>query len=265
MGLADMRNGVPPAAPRSATTALNRANTYYGKAMNRVDDLNAIANRSTPEGAYSSMANSLNAGPTIYKKLRGAVTPETRRKVVATVIDDLGRATPGQQGADGDVWSGRTFLTNWNRLDAQSKAELFKRLPGGKVHAQNLNDIAKAADMIGQSSKVWANPSGTGAALAARGTFGAIGVGAFFEPLLAAGTAGSLAMGHGTSRLLLSPVFVNWLAKAPKVDPKRLQSYGQRLYTNAKMTGDRQLQEDVAEYLRLVGEVQEKEKDATAQ
>jgi hypothetical protein len=255
VALADLRNGTLPAAGGSATTALNRANTYYSRAMGKADALNPLANRATPEGAYGSVAKSLDAGPTTYGRVRNAVTPETRKQIVATVIDDMGKAAPGQQGAAGDTWSPRTFLTNYNRMDQQAKAELFRRLPGGKAHAENLADIAKAADMISQGSKVWANPSGTTAALTARGTFGAIGVGAFFQPVIAAGTVGGLIAGNGVSRLLVSPIFANWLAKAPKtMAPAKMQSYAQRLVINAKMSGDSQLQQDVGEYLRSVEE-----------
>jgi len=251
VAMADMRSGVMPTAPGSATTALNRANTYYSKAMQRADDLNPIANRSTPEGAYNAVAGSLNSGPTIYQKLRGAVKPETRQKVVATIIDEMGVATPGQQGAAGDIWSPKTFLTNYNKLDQQSKTEMFKRLPGGEQHAKNLSQVAKAAEMLNDSSKVWANPSGTGAALAARGTIGAIGVGAFFQPLLAAKVAGGLVLANQVSqRLLLNPIFVNWLAKSPTISPVNAQSYVQRLIANAKLSGDRRFQEDVTAYLR---------------
>jgi hypothetical protein len=256
VALADLRNGVVPAAGRSATTALNRANTYYSRATGRADALNPLANRSTPEGAYGSVANSLNAGPTTYERVRNVVTPETRKQVVATVIDDMGKAAPGQQGAAGDTWSPRTFLTNYNRMDQRAKAELFKRLPGGKAHAENLADIAKAADMVSQGSKVWANPSGTSAAMTARGTIGVIGGGAFFMPLVAAKAAGGLALGNATSRLLTSPIVANWLAKAPKtMTPAKIQSYAQRLVINAKMSGDAQLQEDVSAYLASVQEI----------
>jgi hypothetical protein len=252
VALADLNRGVLPAAPGSATTAFNRANAYYSRGMNKADELGPVANRSTPEGAYNAVAKSLEAGPTTYQRVRNAVTPEARQQFVASIIDDMGKATPGKQGAEGDVWSPATFLTNYNKLDPQARSELFKRLPGGKLHAENLAEIAKAADMVGQSSKVWANPSGTGAALAARGTFGAIGIGAFFEPVTTAVAAGGLVGANGVSRLLLSPIFVNWLAKAPKQDPAKMQSYVQRLIVNAQMSKDAQLQQDVAEYLQLV-------------
>lgn len=239
-------------ASQPATTSLNRANGYYSSAMDRIGNLNTLANRNTPESAYNSVATSLQSGPTTYARVRNAVQPETRQKIAATVIDDLGRAKPGQQTADGDAWSPATFLTNYSKLDQKAKTALFTRLPGGKTHADNLSDIAKAAEMIGQGSKIWANPSGTGAALSARGTFGAIGLGAFYQPIYAAGAAGSLLGANAASRLFLSPIFVNWLAKAPKNNPAKLQSYMQRLVINAQSTKDAQFQQDVATYVQSV-------------
>lgn len=236
-----------------ATTAFNRSNEYYTNAMNRIGKMNTLVTRSTPESAFNSVATSLQSGPTSYARVRNAVTPETRGTIVATIIDDMGKAMPGQQGASGDAWSPRTFLTNYNKLDGAGKTELFKRLPGGKAHGENLADIAKAADMISQGSKVWANPSGTTAALTARGAFGAIGVGAFFQPVIAAGTAGGLITGNAVSRLLVSPIFTNWLAKTPKaMTPEKMQSYAQRLAINAQMSKDAQFQQDVSDYMQSV-------------
>jgi hypothetical protein len=255
VALADLRNGVNPAAGGSATTALNRANTFYSRAMGRADDLASLANRNTPEGAYGSLANSLNSGPTVYSRLRGAVSPETRQKIVATVIDEMGLASPGQQGATGETWSPRSFLTNFNRLDGKSRDALFKRIAGGENLAGNLQDIAKGAEMLNEGSKVWANPSGTAPALSARGTVGALTFGAFVNPLLAASTAAGLGMANQTSRrLLLNPVFVNWLAKSKQVSPAQAQSYAQRLVANARMSKDEQFQADVQEYLESVQE-----------
>jgi hypothetical protein len=255
VAMADLQNGTLPTAAGSATTALNRANTYYSRAMNRADELNPIANRSTPEKAYDAVAKSLESGPTVYERLRGAVTPETRQKVVATVIDEMGMAKPGQQGADGDAWSPSTFLTNYNRLDPKARTELFKRIPGGEKLAADLHDVAKAADMVNQGSKVWANPSGTTAAAVSRGTLWTLTAGAFFQPL-AAGVVGSgLLLGNQASqRLLLNPTFVGWLAKAPKVSPAGMQSYAQMLIANANKTNDQQFKRDVAEYLALVNQ-----------
>lgn len=247
--------GVPvgPLTPEQqpGLSALNRANNFYSKAMGRVEDLNGLVKRNTPEGAYNAVANSLNAGPTIYERLRGAITPESRQKIVSTIIDEMGTAKNGQQGAAGDAWSPRTFLTNYAKLNENGGGDaLFKRLPGGEKHAENLADIAKAAEMVGDASKVWANPSGTAPALTARGTLGALTVGAFLQPMVAAGTAGGLLVGNQVSqRLLLNPKFVNWLAKAKEVRPQDSQAYAQRLIATAKMTNDKQFKQDVADYL----------------
>jgi hypothetical protein len=249
----DLAAGPQPNGIGPAQTALNRANTYYSKGMTRADDLAALANNATPEGAYNSIANSLNSGGTMYSKLRNAVSPETRGKILATVIDDMGMATPGQQGADGNTWSPRTFLTNYNRIDAGGRAELFKRIQGGPQMARDLTSIAKTADMLGDSSKIWSNPSGTAPALSARATLGGLTAGAIFSPMLAAGTAGSLLAANQASRLLLNPKFVNWLAKAPKqATPAQVQAYSQRLIANANMANDPQFKQDVVDYLESV-------------
>lgn len=261
-GTADRgRAGVPVGplqmADQPATIAMNRANQHFSTAMNRADELNGIANRDTPEGAYGAVANSLKAGPTIYERLRSAITPEARQKVVATVVNDMGAAAPGQQNADGTTWSARSFLTNYNRLDGEARNALFTRLPGGQMYADNLSKVAKAAEMMGDSAKVWANPSGTSHALAARGAAGTIGLGVmgglFYTPLIkpAAVAGGTMIAAHQVSqRLLLNPKFVNWLAKAPAAPtPAQTQAYAQRLLANAQLSGDKAFQRDAKTYL----------------
>lgn len=254
---ADRRNSgvtVGPLAPSQTpgAMALNRSNRFYSNAMNRVEALDPLLNKATPEQAYNSVASSLKDGPTAFDRVRNAVTPETRQKVAATIVDNLGTASPGQQGAAGTEWSPRTFLTNYNKMDQKGRESIFTRLTGGKQHAENLADIAKTADMIGQSSKVWSNPSGTAAALSARETIGGIAVGAFYSPVLAAGTAASLVGANAASRLLTNPVFVNWLAKAPKNSPGKMQVYAQRLSINAGLTKDAQFQRDVEDYMASI-------------
>lgn len=250
-------------AEQPATVAMNRANKHFSTAMNRAEELDGLASRSTPEGAYSAVANSLKSGPTIYERLRSAVTPEARRKVAATVINDLGTASAGMQNAAGDAWSARTFLTNYNKLYRNGGgAAMFTRLPGGETYAKNLAEVAKASEMLGDGAKVWSNPSGTSQALIARGTIGTIGAGAvgglFYTPLIApaAVAGGSLILAHQVSqRLLLNPQFVSWLAKAPKVRaPAEMKAYAQALIVTAGMTNDPTFKRDVQDYLDSVGQ-----------
>ena len=133
-------------------------------------------------------------------------------------------------------------------------------MPGGENHAKNLASIAKTAEMVGDASKVWANPSGTAAALSARHAVIGIGATLFVKPLLAAGTVGGLATSHQVSqRLLLNPMFTHWLARAPNVKPAQARAYAQRLVANANISQNEQFQQDVAEYLRAVDDGQEEQ------
>jgi hypothetical protein len=242
-----------------AGVALNRANKHFSAAMNRAEELKSLVARSTPEGAYGAVEQSLRNGPTTWERTRSAVTPGTRQKVAATMIDEMGMATPGQQTAAGDAWSPRTFLTNYSKLyeNGGGKA-LFTRLPGGQSHADNLASIAKAAEMVGGASKVWANPSGTAPALTARATMYTLTAGAFMQPMLAATTAGGLVGARQVSqRLLLNPKFVSWLAKSPNVSPAQARAHAQRLMATATMSRDPQFQQDASDYLDLVEQGQQ--------
>lgn len=252
--LSDDIGGAAAAAGPKATEAWGRANTYTKRGIGRIEDLESLANRNTPESAFKSVSTGLNSGPTSYERLRGALTPEARQKVVATIVDEMGMAKAGQQGADVDTWSPRTFLTNYAKLNENGGGKaLFKRLPGGEKHAENLASIAKTAEMVGDSSKVWANPSGTAPALSARGTMYTLTAGAFLNPMLAGSTAAGLVGANQVSqRLLLNPKFVNWLAKAPEVKPEQARAYAQRLIALSNNSKDAQFQQDVVEYLRSV-------------
>lgn len=246
VALSDLLNGT------KGSQALERANRYYSNAMARTEALGNLASRSTPEGAYNSVANSLSSGPTTFGRVRNAVTTDTRQKIVATIVDDLGRATPGQQNADGSEWSPRTFVTNYNRIDPAARKELFKRLPGGEQYARDLETIAKASDMVNQGAKVMANPSGTAAAVANRGTFSALTVGAYFYPMAAAAAAGSLVSAHAFARLFTNQGFVRWLADTPKIRPQDMAIHNQRILQAAEASKDAQFRDDVYAYLQSV-------------
>jgi hypothetical protein len=246
VALADLVNGT------KGTKALERANQYYANAMKRAEAMGNLANRGTPEGAYGAVAGSLGSGPTGYARVRNAVTTDTRQKIAATVIDDLGRASPGQQNAQGSEWSARTFVTNYNKIDPAARKALFQRLPGGEKYAADLETVAKAADMVNQGARAMANPSGTAAALANRATFVSLTAGAFFSPLVAGGAAVTLLGANASARLLTNPKFVSWLAEAPKTKPGEMTIHAQRLLQAARASKDAQYIDDVEAYLDLV-------------
>lgn len=257
----DIGGAAANAGPQ-ATQAWERANNYTKKGITRLEDLQTISGKATPEAAHTTLANSLNAGPTAFERVRNSVTVPTRQKFASTVVDDMGAATPGQQGASGTDWSPRTFLTNYNKMDPTARTAMFKRLPGGEAHAERLADIAKAADMVASSNKVWANPSGTAAATASRATFLALVPGTWYNPVAGAAVAGGLALNAATSKaLLLNPKFVNWLAQAPKVKPENMQAHIQRLIINTRAAHDPEMEKNVATYLDSLKQSQDENED----
>jgi hypothetical protein len=98
------------------------------------------------------------------------------------VIERLGKATPGQQDSTGGAWSPETFLTNWNRMAPKARDELLSGFPNSDQVRDDVQKVADAASQMRTNSKMWANPSGTSANAAARGTIGAIGVGGALAP-----------------------------------------------------------------------------------
>lgn len=248
----DIGSAAATAGPK-ATQAWGRANKYTKDGIARLEDLQTLSDKATPEAAHTTLANSLNAGPSVYDRVRNSVTVPTRQKFASTVVDDMGAATPGQQGAAGTDWSPRTFLTNYNKMDPKARKALFQRMPGGEAHAEKLADIAKAADMVSSASKVWANPSGTAANTFSRNTFLALVPGAFLNAPAAGAVAGGLGLNAAASKaLLLNPKFVTWLAQTPKVKPEQMQAHIQRLIVNTRAAHDPELEKNVATYLESI-------------
>lgn len=67
-----------------------------------------------------------------------------RREFAATLYDDLGRATDGNNNAAGTDWSFGTFLTNWNSLDPAARRMVF----GGRGVEREIEDIANYASRL---------------------------------------------------------------------------------------------------------------------
>lgn len=70
-------------------------------------------------------------------------SPEGRADIQASTIAYLGRAKPGQQNAAGDEFSAATFLTNWAKMSANAKAQIFGDDP---QLMSDLDDIARIAE-----------------------------------------------------------------------------------------------------------------------
>lgn len=104
------------------------------------------------------------------------------------------------------------------------------------------------AEMAAVRSNAFTSPPGSNPKLAHEPP-GRISLGALYQPMFTAGWPTSPLTANAAARLLLSPIFVNWLGKASKSQAVTVQSYAQRLAVDAKIMGDDQFEQDVAAYV----------------
>ena len=216
----DLRNGPSNQLnrPSSASGALTRANDIYSGGLARQERTAPFANNPVPEAGFDAMAKTPAKALSTFNAIKKSILPSTRGSVAATIIDDLGTASPGSQTAAGDGFSPATFLTNWNKLTPAGRQALFSGFPNAaEAHAQ-VAAIADAADMMRQNSRHWANPSGTAANTSGRELLRGLGVGvpAALAGLgswtVPAGVVGAMGGARLASNAMTSPRVVNWAA-----------------------------------------------------
>lgn len=214
----DLRNGPSNRLnlPSSASGALTRANDIYSSGLARQERTAPFANNPVPEAAFDALAKTPAKALSTFNAIKKSILPSTRGSVAATIIDDLGTASPGNQTAAGDSFSPATFLTNWNKLTPAGRDALFSGFPNAaEAHAQ-VSAIADAADMMRQNSRHWANPSGTAANTSGRELLRGLGVGvpAALAGLgswtVPAGVIGAMGGARLASNAMTSPRVVNW-------------------------------------------------------
>lgn len=213
----DIDQGLRSVGREGAANTFKRADAFWKGRVEHIDEvLQPIIGRDGAKGgetvveAIESMARGKSGGNARLSRLLANMTDQEAGQVRATIVDRLGRATPGQQGADGTAFSASTFLTNWNRMTPQAKASLF----ANKQLRSDLNDIAKLAEGM-KASQSMANFSNT--AVAIGGNAAAGGVLAVTSPIAAmfAGSAQFL-----TGKLMASPGFARALARTSKMPPE---------------------------------------------
>lgn len=160
-------------AGQEATNAFNRATNYTRAGMDRLDRVAPFANAVAPEQAYTALVNASKENVSTLQAVKKTLPQDARGSIAGTVIERLGKATNGVQNESGTVWSPDTFLTNWNKMAPGARDQLFSGFPNAPQVRANVEAVAKAASMMRDNSKIWSNPSGTGANLAARATLGA--------------------------------------------------------------------------------------------
>lgn len=225
----DMRIAAQSQGPL-ALKAFDRASTYYKAGMDRIDSmLTPMVQNKIPEQVFASIETAGNQGPTRLNALRQSVSPEQWRTVAGAVADRLGRSAPGQQGVDVGNFSFQKFLTNWQKLDGGAKDVLFSG-PNMQGIRGDMDALARSSERIRDSSKAFANPSGSGGAVA--GTTMALAAvgGALTGNFHLLGVLGAaIGTSHMGAKLLTSKPFVHWLAQSTRIAPAGVAAHIGRL------------------------------------
>lgn len=226
----DIQDGLQAAGKDRAAGMFRTADKYWAERVDYIDKvLEPIVgkNRSGEQILQSveSMATGKGGGVARLRDIMRSLSDEERGNVQATIIDRIGRATKGAQGAEGETFSANTFLTNWNGLSQKGKSVLF----GNSELRQSLDQLARVAESMKDTGR-YTNTSNTGGALGwqALVSTGAYTTGGLPSALLAAGGQ------YITGKMLASPRFAAWLARAPKKPTAQAaQAYTKRLQSIA--------------------------------
>lgn len=215
-GLSDDMGAAAADAGPDAMRAFNRANKYYGATQKRSEAISHVVNRETPEEIFNAAMRGTKDGATTLTKLLRSLPDTSRKEVASAVLARLGRATKGQQNADGTAFSTSTFLSNWAELGPRARAALFDRF--GPDFRRQVEGIAQTASNLRDGSRVFSNPSGSAASAAqisgATGLMALLGTG----QLGAAGLAGGgMVANNLLARLLTNPGSAQWLAQRTQV------------------------------------------------
>jgi hypothetical protein len=168
-----------------------------------------------------------------FARTMNSLSPDEATAVRATFIDRLGRAAPGAQNAEGDVFSIARWLTRWNQMTPEAKSVLFGR---GELRAA-MSDLALLAEKVKRSEKL-AGHSNTGAVMEWNKTNAALwtAVGSLVtgHPIVAIGLAAPAAYQRLSAEILTSPRLLRWLTRVPKqADFNGQLSYLSKLQTIA--------------------------------
>jgi hypothetical protein len=239
----DMKAAAESSGP-AATRAFNRANDYTRSGLDRLERVAPVADRKAPEQSFGALEKTLAENASIFQTVKKSLPEGVRGQVAGTVIEELGKAKAGVQNDAGSIWSPETFLTNWNRMSPTAKNELLSGFPNASQVRADVEAVAKATSMMRESSKMWANPSGTGANVASRATLGGLGLGAagaamgIVNPAVPLTAGGVLIGNHLLARGLTDEGLVKAFARPNTTNPQLTQAQINALVSTGLLNPD---------------------------
>ena len=219
----DIEAGVLNTGGPAAVKALQRANATYEKGLQKLEDfLQPIYNKADPDNIVKSLMGSSAEGATRIAAVKSSLTAPQYKVLLSTILDKMGRISPGQGLAEGAEQTGRfsteVFLTNWNKLSPAAKKVLFNGKGFGPGMIKDLDALTKVSSIIRESGKTFKNPSGTADRLAGVGLVIGGGAGVVTgNPMFLAALPVVMGASNLTARLMTNPKFVKWAAEATKI------------------------------------------------
>jgi len=267
----DLKAGAKQIGGQKALNAFTRANKFYQSGLKRIESyLEPITKVADPDRIASLLLNSAKEGATRINAIKKSLTTDQYRVFLSSVIEKMGRIRPGQAiaGALDDVvegsgkFSSETFLTNWNKLSKEAKDVLFSGKGWSKEMIKDLDQLVNVSDIIRQSGKTFANPSGTADRVVGQGLLLGGGATAITgNPAYIIGLLGAFGGANVTAKLFTNPSFVKWLASSTKIAANKgidgvIESIG-KLGT-IMGSADSESRQAIYEYLKaLTGETKE--------
>ena len=267
----DLKAGAKQLGGQKALNAFTRSNKFYQSGLKRIESyLEPITKVADPDRIASLLLNSAKEGSTRINAIKKSLTTDQYRVFLSSVIEKMGRIRPGQAiaGALDDVvevsgkFSSETFLTNWNKLTKEAKDVLFSGKGWSKEMIKDLDQLVSVSDIIRQSGKTFANPSGTADRVVGQGLLLGGGATAITgNPAYIIGLLGAFGGANVTAKLFTNPSFVKWLASSTKIAANKgidgvIESIG-KLGT-IMGSADSESRQAVYEYLKaLTGETKE--------
>lgn len=215
----DIAAGLTRQGRPEAAEAYQSADRFWRERLRVIDDViePIIGNGKSGEQVFQAIQGMTRTNSARLREFMRTIGREEASTVRASVINQLGRASPGTQNAEGNTFSLNQFLTQWNQMTPRAKGTLFR----GETRAA-LDDLARVAQGSREAGG-YANRSNTSGSQLGNVLTGGAGVAAWFEPLVLT----AFATNYGAGRLLASPRFARFLARPPADRGRAARRLGQ--------------------------------------
>ena len=145
------------------------------------------------------------------RSVRASMKEQEWNDLSASLLERLGKARAGAQGADGDTFSPATFLTEWNKLSKEGRSLLVP-----KSAREELNKLTQVIE-ASKNANLERNFSNTGTPIGWLATI-------FGTSIDMGTTAAALGGSYLGSKALTNPMFLRAMNKAARGDMKQIKA-----------------------------------------